>query len=61
MKNTLSKEVLVAYASKYGGTAEIAEKIGEMLRQAGLRTGMLPGNRAYTQRGRFVIRVGQHR
>lgn len=26
--------VLVAYASKYGGTAEIAEKIGDALRQA---------------------------
>jgi menaquinone-dependent protoporphyrinogen IX oxidase len=28
-------KVLVAYASKYGATAEIAEKIGQILRQAG--------------------------
>lgn len=32
----MSKKVLVTYASKYGATAEIAEKIGEVLCQAGL-------------------------
>ncbi len=32
----MSKTVLIAYASKYGATEEIAEKIGEVLRQAGL-------------------------
>jgi menaquinone-dependent protoporphyrinogen oxidase len=32
----MSKTVLIAYASKYGSTAEIAEKIGEVLRQDGL-------------------------
>ena len=31
----MSKKVLVAYATKYGATAEIAEKIGEVLSQAG--------------------------
>jgi len=35
----------VAYASKYGATAEIAEKIGQLLRQAGLRTDVLPTDR----------------
>ena len=35
-------QVLVAYATKYGATAEIAEKIGQVLRQAGLRTDVLP-------------------
>lgn len=34
--------VLVAYASKYGATAEIAEKIGQTLREAGLPTDVRP-------------------
>jgi menaquinone-dependent protoporphyrinogen oxidase len=33
----MDKLVLVAFGSKYGATAEIAEKIGAVLRQAGLR------------------------
>ncbi|MFQ3663304.1 MAG: flavodoxin domain-containing protein [Chloroflexaceae bacterium] len=32
----MSQRVLVAYATKYGATAEIAERIGQSLRQAGL-------------------------
>jgi menaquinone-dependent protoporphyrinogen oxidase len=35
----------VAYATKHGATAEIAEKIGQMLRQGGLRTDLLPVGR----------------
>jgi menaquinone-dependent protoporphyrinogen oxidase len=35
-------KVLVTYASKYGSTAEIAGKIGEVLRQNGLTTEVLP-------------------
>jgi menaquinone-dependent protoporphyrinogen oxidase len=38
-------QVLVAYATKYGATAEMAEKIGQVLRQAGLRTDVLPADR----------------
>ncbi|MGC8838333.1 MAG: flavodoxin domain-containing protein [Anaerolineae bacterium] len=34
--------VLVAYATKYGATAEIAEKIGATLREAGLQAEVLP-------------------
>ncbi len=34
-------QVLVAYATKYGATAEIAERIGQVLRQAGLNTDVL--------------------
>jgi menaquinone-dependent protoporphyrinogen oxidase len=30
-------KILVAYASKYGATAEIAQKIGEVLKQEGLQ------------------------
>jgi menaquinone-dependent protoporphyrinogen oxidase len=33
----MEKNVLVTYASKYGATKEIAEKIGEVLRRAGLQ------------------------
>ena len=38
----MSKKVLVAYATKYGATAEIAEKIGEVLSQAGNSVDVLP-------------------
>jgi menaquinone-dependent protoporphyrinogen oxidase len=41
----MDKHILVAYASKYGGTEEIAERIGEVLRQAGLDTDVLPAGR----------------
>ena len=36
--------VLVAYASKYGATAEIADKIGEVLSEAGLPNEVLPAD-----------------
>ncbi len=35
-------KILVTYASKYGATKEIAEKIGAELRQAGLQADILP-------------------
>ena len=38
-------QVLVAYASKYGATAEIAEKIGQVLDQEGLVAEVLPADR----------------
>ncbi len=38
----MSKKVLVTYASKYGATAEIAEKIAQVLCQAGLLAEVLP-------------------
>jgi menaquinone-dependent protoporphyrinogen oxidase len=42
----MENKVLVAYATKYGATAEIADKIGEVLRQAGLQVDVLPADRA---------------
>jgi menaquinone-dependent protoporphyrinogen oxidase len=44
-ENDMDKQVLVAYATKYGATSEIAEKIGQMLRQEGLTTDVLPADR----------------
>jgi menaquinone-dependent protoporphyrinogen oxidase len=41
----MDKQVLVAYATKHGGTQEIAERIGEVLRQAGLHADVLPAGR----------------
>jgi menaquinone-dependent protoporphyrinogen oxidase len=41
----MDKNILVTYASKYGATKEIAEKIGEMLRQEGLQVDILPVDR----------------
>lgn len=41
----MNHKVLVAYASKYGATAEIAEKIGEVLNGAGLTTDVVPVKR----------------
>lgn len=38
----MENKVLVAYASKHGATAEIAEKIGQVLKQAGLQVEILP-------------------
>jgi menaquinone-dependent protoporphyrinogen oxidase len=40
----VTNSVLIAYATKYGATAEIAEKIGEVLRQAGLTADVLPAD-----------------
>jgi menaquinone-dependent protoporphyrinogen oxidase len=38
----MNKKVLVTYATKYGATAEIAEKIGDVLKKAGLPTDVVP-------------------
>jgi menaquinone-dependent protoporphyrinogen oxidase len=38
----MDMRVLVAYATRFGATAEIAEKIGQTLNQVGLQTDVLP-------------------
>jgi menaquinone-dependent protoporphyrinogen oxidase len=40
----VEKKVLVAYATKYGATTEVAQKIGQVLEQAGLQTEVLPAD-----------------
>jgi len=42
----MGEKVLVVHASKYGATAEIAEKIGEVLREAGLTVDVVPAKQA---------------
>jgi menaquinone-dependent protoporphyrinogen oxidase len=41
----MENQVLVAYATKYGATADIAEKIGQVLHQAGLSAQVLRADR----------------
>ena len=40
----MDARVLVAYATKYGATAEIAEKVGHVLREAGLQVDVSPAD-----------------
>ncbi len=41
----MAEKVLVAYASKYGATKEIAEKVGLVLKDAGFAVDVLPADR----------------
>jgi menaquinone-dependent protoporphyrinogen oxidase len=40
----MERRVLVAYGSKYGSTREIAERIGDVLRKAGLQADVVPAD-----------------
>jgi menaquinone-dependent protoporphyrinogen oxidase len=53
----MADRVLVAYASKYGATEGIAEKIGEILREEGLEVDVLQAKQVgdLTQYDAFVI------
>jgi len=41
----IENKVLVAFASKYGATAEIANRIGQIIRKAGMKVDVLPVDR----------------
>lgn len=44
----MPNRILVAYATKYGATEQIAQKIGEVLRQTGLKADVLPVDQVET-------------
>ncbi|MCC7206465.1 MAG: flavodoxin domain-containing protein [Anaerolineae bacterium] len=54
----MGKRVLIAYASKYGSTAEIAERIGQALREAGLQADVLPAEKAADVAGYDAVVLG---
>jgi menaquinone-dependent protoporphyrinogen oxidase len=41
-ENTMDKKILVAYATKYGATAEIAQRIGQVLKETGFLVDVRP-------------------
>lgn len=51
-------KILVAYGSKYGATAEIAEKIGEVLRQAGMEVDVASADKAGDPGGYQAVVIG---
>lgn len=55
--NTNDK-VLVAYASKYGATTEIAERIGDVLRQSGVDVSVLPADQVGDMESYGVVVLG---
>jgi menaquinone-dependent protoporphyrinogen oxidase len=46
MEDDMENRVLVVYGTKYGATAGIAEKIGQVLREAGLAVDVMPAGQA---------------
>ena len=54
----MEKKILVAYASKYGATAEIAEKIGDVLSQAGLQTDVVPADQVRDPAAYMAVILG---
>jgi menaquinone-dependent protoporphyrinogen oxidase len=54
----VSGPVLVAYASKHGSTAEIADSIGETLRRAGLEVEVRPAREVRAVTGYRAVIVG---
>jgi menaquinone-dependent protoporphyrinogen oxidase len=60
MEESMSSKVLVAYGTKNGATVGIAEKIGEVLRGAGLEADVVAADRAgdLSQYGAVVVGSG---
>jgi len=54
----MEKRVLVVYASKYGSTAQIAEKIGLRLKKAGLEVDVIPADQVKGLEGYRAVVLG---
>jgi menaquinone-dependent protoporphyrinogen oxidase len=54
----MEDKVLVVYASKYGATREIAEKIGEVLQKEGLKADVHPAKSAGDPAGYMAVIIG---
>jgi menaquinone-dependent protoporphyrinogen oxidase len=54
----MDKKVLVAYGTKYGATAEIAARIGEVLQEAGLRVDVQRADRVGDLGGYGAVVLG---
>jgi menaquinone-dependent protoporphyrinogen oxidase len=54
----MANKVLVAYGSKYGSTKQIAEKVAEVLKQEGLETDVVSGDKVKDISGYKDIIVG---
>jgi menaquinone-dependent protoporphyrinogen oxidase len=57
-EDNMDKQVLVAYGTKYGATAEIAERIGQVLREAGLGADVQPADRVGDLRSYDAVVLG---
>lgn len=56
--NKLHNQILVTYAAKYGATAEIAEKIGQVLEQASFSVDVQPVEKVYDLTRYQVVVIG---
>ena len=54
----MTNNVLVAYATKYGATAEIAERIGQTLRTIGTEVDVVPADKAGDPAGYAAVVLG---
>lgn len=57
-RREMADRVLVAYATKHGSTAEMAERIGAVLRAAGLETDVLPADEVEDLSGYGAVVLG---
>ncbi len=54
----MARKVLVAYGTKHGATTELAERIGAVLREAGLEVQVLPADEVEEMSGYAAVVLG---